>query len=199
MRKAEFFCLILGHARHGKDHTAEELSRALAESYGVCAPFTSSSLFAAERVVLPVLGPRYGYKTAQEAYDDRMGHRDEWFDLIAGYCARDGSRLAREMKETGCAFYVGMRNPRELRACFDAGLFSHVVWVHQPGAPLEGPGSMGISYTSDVDPGGIWVNRYAEPQRWVLTNPGPQGSRADQTTYRIRLDRIAQELAGYEG
>lgn len=112
--------LIIGHGRHGKDTVAEMLQ----EQIGLT--FRSSSEAAAEIAVFPTLGPRYGYKTVKECFDDRANHRQEWKDLITAYNTPDKARLCREILETSDC-YVGMRCPLELAAV--RPMFGAVIWV----------------------------------------------------------------------
>lgn len=112
--------LILGHGAHGKDTAAE----AFDAIHGLS--FISSSLAAAEMAVFPVLGPKYGYLSVADCYDDRRNHREEWRDLIAAYVSQDKSRLAREiLEEYNC--YVGMRKLDEYEA--SAHLFDRIFYV----------------------------------------------------------------------
>lgn len=112
--------LVIGKARHGKDTFAE----ILAENFEFS--FSSSSMAAAKIFLFDVLKQKYGYKTLQECYDDRLNKRDEWFDLITAYNIPDRNRLTREiLKEHTC--YAGMRNLEEFKHSKD--LFDLVVYV----------------------------------------------------------------------
>lgn len=42
-----------------------------------------------------MFAPKYGYKTSQECYLDRVNHRKEWYDLITKYNIHDMSRLCK--------------------------------------------------------------------------------------------------------
>lgn len=114
--------LVIGYARHGKDTVCELLRDHFHYK------FVSSSFFAAEKVVYPVLQQKYGYQSLQECYDDRSNHRSEWFDLIAAYNYPDPARLAKEMLEEH-DIYCGMRNRLELQACEKQDLFDEIIWV----------------------------------------------------------------------
>lgn len=118
--------LVIGYGRHGKDTVCEMLR----DKYGY--KFMSSSMFAAQQVVYPVLKNKYGYATVDECYADRHNHRAEWFELIAAYNAFDLSRLARELLVEH-DIYCGMRNRAELLACKEQGVFDHIVWVDATG------------------------------------------------------------------
>lgn len=131
--------LLLGHAQHGKDTTAEYMRDIFSLS------FTSSSLFMCERIVFPVLAPLYGYKTVQECYEDRKAEekRKQWYDLIRAYNAKDRSRLAKELTAE-MDMYVGMRDNDELQACKKEKVFDVIVGVYNPDKPLEPKTSMTI-------------------------------------------------------
>ena len=140
------FTLILGHAQHGKDTFADALAREYRKLAGEDFYAPSSSLFACERAVLPVLGPRYGYRSVAEAYADRHAHRSEWFDLISEYNREDPARLVRDMLDAGARAYVGLRSWREYSACLRAGFMTHVVWVYRAGAPTEPESSFDVDF-----------------------------------------------------
>jgi hypothetical protein len=134
--------LILGHARHGKDTVAEMLR----DRYGL--RFSSSSMFCAERVMMPYFA-QHGvpYATVEECYEDRGNHRSTWFDRIEDYNSHDRARLAREMLEAGNDMYVGMRSDREFQEA--QWLFDFVVWVDSSGrgVPPEAETSMTIRFS----------------------------------------------------
>lgn len=138
--------ILVGHGRHGKDTAAEMLR----DKYGF--RFCSSSLFCAERVMLPAF-KAYGlsYGDAETCFDDRHGsspvgdHREFWFKNIQAYCTPDKARLAKELFEAGNDIYVGIRDRREFWAARLAipGLLT--VWVDASDRlPPEGAGSMNI-------------------------------------------------------
>ena len=129
--------LIIGHARHGKDTVAEFLR----DIYGF--KFASSSYSAAKIFIYDRLKDKYGYKSLDECFEDRVNHRCEWHDLICWYNAEDKARLAKEiMKEND--IYVGMRSDDEIQACVEQGVFDVVVGVYNPRKPHEGTGSFNI-------------------------------------------------------
>ena len=115
--------LIIGHGRHGKDTVADIIS----ERYGLTK--ISSSMFAAERVVMPWLAKYRGltYPSVEECYDDRVNHRQDWYLAISEYNQDDLARLASEVLETS-DIYVGMRDDREFYA--SRHLFDYVVGVN---------------------------------------------------------------------
>jgi hypothetical protein len=140
--------LLLGPGRHGKDTVAEMLR----EEFGL--KFISSSLFAAERVMMPYfksIGKHYD--NVGDCFDDRhTGHnRAVWHEQIQGYNSPDKAKLAREILEES-DIYVGMRCCIELKA--SAHLFDHIIWVDASGRgiPMEDSSSMTVVY----DPGSMW-------------------------------------------
>lgn len=114
--------LIIGHGRHGKDTVCEILQ----EKFGY--KFRSSSDYCAEKLVYPLLKDKYGYATYQEAYADRHNHREEWYNIIHGYCQVDHSRLGREIFQDH-DIYCGLRNKAEFHAMKNLGIFDYAIWV----------------------------------------------------------------------
>ena len=115
--------LLLGHARHGKDTVAELLR----DRHGFS--FQSSSMFVAERVVMPhfqLTGSPYG--DVASCYEDRVNHRALWYDLIRAYNHDDEARLARELY-ADFDVYVGLRARDEFKAIEAAKLFDLCIWV----------------------------------------------------------------------
>lgn len=133
---------ILGHARHGKDTFAEMLCE-----FVPSIQFVSSSQFVNERAVFPSLKDRYGYKTPEECFEDRMNHREEWRNLISAYNATDPARLARELFKT-FDLYVGLRCSVELDHA--KPLADLALWVYDPRKPDE-PRESNSIFETDCD------------------------------------------------
>lgn len=114
--------LILGHGRHGKDTVAD----LIAEYYSFMN--TSSSMFAAEHIVMPWLEDNRGlkYQTLDACYEDRVNHRGDWYQAICEFNADDPARLVKAILEIS-DIYVGMRDDREFYA--SRGLFDYVIGV----------------------------------------------------------------------
>ena len=112
--------LIVGYARHGKDTAAEIISKHTGLT------FITSSLFACKKIIFPALGPKYGYTTEEECFEDRVNHREEWYDLICQYNSPNKSRLCEEILAE-YDIYVGMRSEHEYRA--SAHLFDKIIHV----------------------------------------------------------------------
>lgn len=131
--------LIIGHARHGKDSFAEILG----ENFGL--KFKSSSQAAADIFLYDALKDKYGYKTSEECFEDRVNHRPEWYEMICDYNKYDRAKLAKDiLKVTDC--YVGMRDREEIEECMNQGLFDLIVWVDaSERLPLESESSFNIT------------------------------------------------------
>lgn len=114
--------LILAHMRSGKDTLAEILN----ENFGL--KYESSSLAASKIFIFDILKQKYGYKTLEECFNDRLNHRKEWYDLICDYNKEDRSKLAKKiLEESDC--YVGMRDKDEIDECLKQNLFDLIIWV----------------------------------------------------------------------
>lgn len=98
---------IIGHAGHGKDTFSAMLAKEMGTNW------ESSSNFATRQVIMPVLGPKYGYTTDWECHQDRHNHRKEWYDLIA--VAARNNQFADKL--LNCYdIYCGCRSYDELEA-----------------------------------------------------------------------------------
>ena len=136
--------LIIGHGRHGKDTMAEILER----DHGLT--FKASSMAASEIFINDVLKEKYGYKTAEECFNDRSNHRAEWYDMICEYNEIDKARLAKDIMSTSDC-YVGMRDKPEIDECRKQKVFDLVIWVDASDRlPKEGADSFNINQ-SDAD------------------------------------------------
>lgn len=136
--------ILIGNARHGKDTVAEVLR----DLFGIT--YQSSSQAASEIFLYDALKHKYGYKTPEECFEDRVNHRKEWHDLIVEYNREDPARLAKEIFKSS-DIYVGMRSSRELSACRGAGLVDLVMGVYNPRLPLEDTSSFNIDLWRESD------------------------------------------------
>jgi dephospho-CoA kinase len=114
--------LILGNARHGKDTFAEILR----DNYGL--NFKSSSQAAADIFLYDQLKDKYDYTTPEECFEDRVNHRQEWYEAICEYNKDDRTRLAKSILSISDC-YVGMRDRDEIKECMRQGLFDLIIWV----------------------------------------------------------------------
>ena len=165
--------LVIGWARHGKDTVAEILQ----QDFGM--KFISSSLFAAEKVMMPFfekIGVPYG--SVGDCYDDR-GTSNEmravWFEQIQKYNSPDKSRLASEILEES-NLYVGMRCEKEFEA--SQHLFDYILWIDASGrdVPKEPESSMTIEFDPDI--------------MWEIKNDGSLGE------LRQRVHDFAWDVLG---
>jgi dephospho-CoA kinase len=114
--------LIISNMRWGKDTFAEILR----DNFGL--KFISSSQAAADIFIYKALKDKYGYKTSEECFNDRVNHRAEWYNLICDYNKDDKARLAKGILELADC-YVGMRDRGEIEECMKQGLFDLIVWI----------------------------------------------------------------------
>ena len=136
--------LILGNARHGKDTLAELFN----QHFGLT--FMSSSQASADFFLYNQLKDKYGYTTSEECFEDRVNHRDEWYQAICDYNKDNRARLAQDiLSRTDC--YVGMRDKEEFNECVKQKLFDIIIWVDaSKRLPLE-PGTSFNINMSDAD------------------------------------------------
>jgi len=136
--------LIIGHARHGKDTVAGILEK----SYGYMGEDSSR---ASLRIFLfDILKERHGYASLEEAYQDRVNHRGDWYNEICKYNENDKARLGRAIMADN-DIYIGMRSQEEIRACKEAKLFDIVIGVFDPRKPLEPESSFTIDLWKEAD------------------------------------------------
>ena len=114
--------LILGTARHGKDTLAELFN----EYYGMT--FKSSSEMANELFIYDELKPKYGYNSIEECFEDRVNHRQEWYEAICEYNKDDKAKLAKEIMKNS-SMYIGMRDRTEIDECLRQNIFDLIVWI----------------------------------------------------------------------
>lgn len=130
---------ICGHGDHGKGTVASYVALKTGRRY------RESTSQAAARVVFAALKDKYGYKTVQEAWDDRRNHREEWADIIWEYNEPDGLTLYREMLADN-DILEGVRRASEFQALKTAGMVQTAIWVDaSKRKPPEGPGSCQIT------------------------------------------------------
>jgi hypothetical protein len=128
---------IIGHARHGKDTVAN----ILCDMFGY--KHLSSSMAASDIFLYEALKDKYGYRSKEECFEDRVNHRKEWFDMICEYNQNNPGRLASEIMQIA-NIYTGMRSSRELKSCLENGTFEIVLGVYDPRFELEDSSSFDI-------------------------------------------------------
>jgi dephospho-CoA kinase len=136
--------LILGNARHGKDTLAELFN----QHFGLT--FMSSSQASADFFLYNQLKDKYGYTSSEECFEDRVNHREEWYQAICNYNKDNRARLAQDiLSRSNC--YVGMRDKEEFNECVKQKLFDIIIWVDaSKRLPLE-PGTSFNINMSDAD------------------------------------------------
>lgn len=136
--------LILGNGRHGKDTLAELFN----QYFGLT--FMSSSQASADFFLYNQLKDKYGYTSSEECFEDRVNHREEWYQAICNYNKDNRARLAQDiLSRSNC--YVGMRDKEEFNECVKQKLFDLIIWVDaSKRLPLE-PGTSFNINMSDAD------------------------------------------------
>lgn len=143
--------------RSGKDTLAELFH----EHFGLT--FMSSSQASADFFLYDQLKDKYGYKTPEECFSDRVNHRDEWYLAICDYNKDNRARLASEiLKRADC--YVGMRDKAEFEECKKQGLFDLVIWVD---ASNRLPPEPGTSFNINMDDADIVIRNNGTYQEFV--------------------------------
>lgn len=141
--------LIIGPGEHGKDSVGDILR----DKYGF--KTKSSSMFAAEKAVYPLIADVYPDWMA--CYEDRRNHRELWYLAIKAYNLRPGPCLAAQLLEE-YDIYTGMRDRNELENT--RSLFDLVVWVDASKRLPPEPESSNKLTASDAD--------------YIVDNNGPE-------------------------
>lgn len=114
--------IIAGHARHGKDTVCEMMN--MIGSY----TYQSSSEAALHEFLYDKLKIKYGYKTPEECFEDRVNHRQEWYDEICDYGKDDLTKIGR-LIFSKADIYCGIRNQDELVELRRQRLYDYFIWV----------------------------------------------------------------------
>lgn len=131
--------IVMGYKRHGKDAVCEILEKYFNLSY------TSSSWYCCKKFIFEELRYIHNYATPEECFEDRVNHRQYWYESIRDYNQKDRARLGKEIFANHDV-YCGIRDLEELKAIKAAGLVDYVVWVDGSGRlPPEDGNSMNIS------------------------------------------------------
>jgi len=88
----------------------------------------SSSMAALRIFLFDILKTKYNlpYGSKEEAFEDRINHRDKWFDEITLYNKDDRTRLAKDILKTN-NIYVGMRSDLEVNQCKEENTFDVII------------------------------------------------------------------------
>lgn len=159
--------IVFGHQRHGKDTACEYLWAHFDLS------FVSSSFFACDRFIFDQMKDEHGYRTVDECFNDRINHRDTWYNAIRSYNDGDRTRLGREIFDSHDV-YCGIRDRDEFYALKAAGLVDLAIWIDASDRlPPEGSGSMNLT-REDAD--------------IIVSN------NTDLADFHVRLERLAKLL-----
>jgi hypothetical protein len=131
--------IVMGYKRHGKDAVCELIKARHGKT------FTSSSWFCCKKFIFDELKNIHNYDTPEECFEDRVNHRQYWYESIRNYNSKDRARLGRDIFAIHDV-YCGIRDLQELDAIKAAGLVDYVIWVDASGRlPPEDLSSMNIS------------------------------------------------------
>lgn len=114
--------MVIGHARHGKDTVAEYIARKYNLTY------ESSSHFAARKFIFDYMKDHYGYATVEECLEDRVNHRELWYNLISDYNLKNAAQLVEDLFLEN-DIYCGLRSKREFNCAKNRGAIDYTIWV----------------------------------------------------------------------
>lgn len=135
----DFRFIMMGHMRHGKDTACEYLHK----KYGLS--FASSSRVACDLFIFEKMKVEYGYQTADECFEDRVNHRDYWYDEICEFNTPDKGKLGKIILKSNNG-YCGIRDSKEFYKLKADGAFSVSIWVDaHDRLPPEGLSSMDLT------------------------------------------------------
>lgn len=131
-----------GYGRAGKDTAGKFLGRVSPLRY------VGSTSWWAKGIVARELGV-----CEQEAWDTRHQNRQAWKDILNRHRAGDPTNLIR-LSLTHGEIVVGVRELYEITAGREQGLLTHVVWIDNPGVPVDfttgyGPGDCDLVISND--------------------------------------------------
>lgn len=117
--------LIIGDARHGKDTVAEIICK------NSDFRSLSSSIAALDIFLFDVLNGKYElkYNSKQDAFKDRVNHRDIWYSEICEYNRHDSTRLVKDILKKA-SIYIGLRNSVEIDSAIKENLFDYIIGVY---------------------------------------------------------------------
>ncbi len=135
--RPKFF--LIAHAQHGKGTTSEQLE----ELYGI--KCESSSYIATQEFIYDEIKDEFGYESLAECYEDRVNHRDLYYNKILGYNTPNKARLGSLIfsKVDG---YDGIRDDTEFLANKSFIQYDFAIWIDASNRkPLEPKSSMKIT------------------------------------------------------
>lgn len=135
---------IIGYSGHGKD----TLAKTIQKIYGLS--WTSVSHFAVKSFIFTELKHKYNYLSEKECYDDRINHREEFYNLIRGYNNNDKSRIIKEIS-LQYDMVVGIRDMYELYDGIAQGVITRTIGVYCPQKLIDPFSEMSIDVFRDSD------------------------------------------------
>jgi len=138
--------LIIGSARHGKDTVAEIIAKETGTK------MLSSSVAALDIFLFDVLREKYGlkYESKEEAYKDRVNHREKWYNEIVKYNKDDKVRLTKAILKLA-DIYVGLRSEEEIEKAKEDKIFDTIIGVYNCRLPIEPKESNSIDILKHAD------------------------------------------------
>lgn len=131
--------IVFGHMRHGKDAACEYIR----DRFGLS--FISSSQFACDEFLFEDLKNKYNYVTKEECFNDRVNHRELWYQAICDYNYPVKSKLGSELFKD-YDIYCGIRDLEEFEAIMDEGLCDLTIFIDASlRKGLEGSESMKLA------------------------------------------------------
>ena len=124
----------------------------------------SSSIAACELFLFDELKDKYGYTTPQECFEDRVNHRQEWYERICEYNKTDRAKLTKYILSKS-DIYVGMRDKEEIEECIRQSLFDIIIWVDaSERLPKEAGTSnnVGVEYAHFIVPNNGTLDEFIE-------------------------------------
>ena len=139
---------INGYGQHGKDTVA-----GLFTEFGLSTINISHEIAKDIMEELHTIGP---YESWEEAYEDRVNHRAEWYNFVRYKCEDDKTYYVRKALQLG-DIYCGHRHWKEFYAGRE--LVDATIWVDasRRGLPKEDPTSCELDPTDHdfvIDNGG---------------------------------------------
>lgn len=136
--------MVFGYKRHGKDASCEYIER----TFGLS--FKSSSYFACETFLFEQMRETHGYASIDECFEDRVNHREYWYNAIRDYNNGDRCRLGRGIFESH-PIYCGIRDREEFETLRAEGMFDLAIWIDASDRlPPEDASSMNLNQ-ADAD------------------------------------------------
>lgn len=170
--------MLLGYGRGGKGTFC-----AVAEKeFGLTS--IASSRMACELYLFDLFKDKFGYKTIDDCYNDRLNHRPLWYKSIQEINTPDKTTLGREIYKRH-PIYDGCRDRLEFNALKAAGLIDLVIWVDAGDRiPPESKESMNLT----IDDADIIIRNHEDEASYVLRTQNLLKSLTTVATPRTSLE-----------